>query len=177
MTMEVLKIPLTVLIVIAAAVTDLKWRKVPNWLTIPALGVGLVMGVISGGTTGLLMSLAGIALALGFWIVTCLVGGTLGGGDIKLLAALGAIQGPRLLAYVFIISVGVGGVIAVATALYHRTLRASVQRLFRGLATMFISSMPTQIVNETGTIRFPYTPAIAVGTVAALFYLTNWGGG
>lgn len=161
--------------VTTAAVTDLRWGKVPNWLTIPALGVGLLIGVVSAGATGLLMSLAGIALALALWIVTSVIGGTLGGGDIKLLAALGAIQGPRLLIYVFVISVGVGGIIAVATALYHRTLGVSLRRLFQGLTSVFIAGIPTQIVNETGTTRFPYAPAIAIGTVAVVFCQTIWG--
>ncbi len=170
MSIEIITTVIVLITATTAAVTDLRWGKVPNWLTIPALVGGVLIGTLATGTVGLLMSLAGVGLAMVLWIVTLALGGLLGGGDIKLLAALGALKGPRFLICVLVISIGIGGLMAVITALRHRVLGTSLQRLFRGLASAFVRQIPTQIGNESGALRLPYAAAIAAGTVVGLVY-------
>jgi len=171
MSFEIITTAIVLITATTAAVTDLRWGKVPNWLTIPVLGGGVLISALAAGTVGLLMSLAGVGLAIALWIVTLALGGLLGGGDIKLLAALGALKGPRFLICVLVISIGIGGLMAIITALRHRVLGTSLQRVFRGLASIFVQEIPTQIVNESGSLRLPYAAAIAAGTVVALVYL------
>jgi len=107
-----------------ASYTDQRWRVVPKWLTLPTLGLGLLIsilrgcwlaaneipvwslgkqGIVLGGLDGLLFSLTGVVVGFGlifvFWIL-----GVCGGGDVKLFAALGAWIGPGLVFCVLAVS-------------------------------------------------------------------------
>jgi prepilin peptidase CpaA len=112
--MQVLQIIFCVCVVAftaAAAVCDWRVRKLPNVLTVPALGVGLVFSAVRGGVDsgwagvghGLLMSLAGFAVGFGIlWLLWMMGAG--GGGDVKLMGALGAWLGPSLTFQVLVVS-------------------------------------------------------------------------
>lgn len=77
------------------AIADHRTGRIPNALTVPGLLLGLALGALGGGVAGAVASLCGAALAA---IVPALLNraGALGGGDLKLFAALGALAGPRL---------------------------------------------------------------------------------
>lgn len=77
-----------------AAWTDLRARTIPNWLTLPVLSGALIAHALSLGAQGAAMSALGAALC---FVPSCFlfVRGALGGGDVKLFAALGALLGPR----------------------------------------------------------------------------------
>ncbi len=170
MDIAILKTIIVLAMLTAALATDLHWGKVPNWLTIPPLVVGILINAVSAGVTGLLDSLGAIGLVLSLWIVTMLLGGTLGGGDIKLLAALGAVAGFHFIVYALPVSVAIGGLIAVIVAIRRRALGASLHRLYRGIATVAIPHIPTQIGRETGTVHFPYATAIAMGSILTMLW-------
>jgi len=70
---------LTVLLVAAAVYTDVRWGKIFNHLTVPAIALGLVINSLSG-IDGLLRSTEGIGLALGLFLISSLLGRILGGG-------------------------------------------------------------------------------------------------
>jgi Flp pilus assembly protein protease CpaA len=72
-----------------AAITDLRDRRIPNALTLPTLAAGLVAGALLGGWIGAADALAG-CLALGLPYVLLFVFARGGGGDAKLMAAIGA---------------------------------------------------------------------------------------
>lgn len=76
-----------------ASVSDLRTRKLPNWLTVPAFVAGLAFHGVTGGWSGLGQALAGFAVGFGILFVLWLIGGG-GGGDVKLMGALGAWLGP-----------------------------------------------------------------------------------
>ncbi len=84
-----------------AAVIDYKQGEIPNWLTLGALGTavvahlfaGAVQGGLAGGATEVGWSLAG-AVACGIVPLAFWLKGAFGGGDVKMLAALGAILAP-----------------------------------------------------------------------------------
>jgi prepilin peptidase CpaA len=82
---------------LAAAVTDARSATIPNRLTLPALGIGVALGALDAGVWGLGQALAGATLS--FFVPYALFRGSrgtaIGGGDVKLLAALGALLGPR----------------------------------------------------------------------------------
>jgi Flp pilus assembly protein protease CpaA len=85
--------PYVVALVVAclAALTDLAFRTIPNGLTYGAIAAGLVLGAV-GGWAGLSTSALGmIGLGVPFAILFQL--GALGGGDVKLVAAFGALLG------------------------------------------------------------------------------------
>jgi len=81
------------------------WRKgeIPNWVTLGPLGMGLlghlVLGLVSAGVHGALWSVLGALLgAIACGLVPALLWykGAIGGGDLKLLMAIGALLGPML---------------------------------------------------------------------------------
>lgn len=77
-----------------AALTDWRSCRIPNWLTLSTIGLGLGLGALSG-VQGIFVALVG-ALVCGLApLLLCLVG-AMGGGDFKLLAAVGALLGARL---------------------------------------------------------------------------------
>ena len=90
-----LAIGLALLATALAAAIDHRTGLIPNWLTLPALAAGLAGHGIVGGVGGLAASLVGaLACALVPWLL--FRKGALGGGDVKLFAALGALLGLRL---------------------------------------------------------------------------------
>jgi prepilin peptidase CpaA len=88
------------LFILTAAALDLRTRRLPNWLTVPAFAAGLVFHTATGGWAGLGLSLGGFATGFGILLVLWLIGGG-GGGDVKLMGALGAWLGPMMTLYVF----------------------------------------------------------------------------
>jgi prepilin peptidase CpaA len=90
--------PVTLAIAIAAAAvalaTDLRQGKIYNWLTLPLLATAPLVQLARHGWSGLGSSLLGAAAVVVILIGLALLGGRgLGGGDIKLLVALGALLG------------------------------------------------------------------------------------
>ena len=97
--------------VITAAVLDYRTKKIPNWITVPALLAALVFHAVMPDSRGILWALGGFAVGFSLLIVPWLLGGG-GMGDVKLLAALGAWLGPLMILVVF----GAGAVLAAFVA-------------------------------------------------------------
>ena len=100
---------------VIAVIEDLRWRQVPNWLT----AAGVVAGVACaapGGWRGLGMAAAG--MVAGFLLLVPFHWlGAMGGGDVKLMAAYGALLGPMGILLAAIFAGVIGGVCAAATLL------------------------------------------------------------
>jgi prepilin peptidase CpaA len=77
----------------AATFTDLRSSRIPNWLTFSAMGFALVGHAWLGGFPGALFSLLGLGAGLGLFLMLY-VTGSIGAGDVKLMAAVGALIGP-----------------------------------------------------------------------------------
>lgn len=110
---------LLVALLVASVVDDLRRRRISNWLTLPALVVALALALLVGGwggvTHGLAGALTGAAVAGGLFVVLWLTTGGIGGGDAKLMTAVGALVGfPAALGVLLFVSVagGVQGVLA-----------------------------------------------------------------
>lgn len=85
------------LVAALAALSDLRTGHIPNWLTLPPLLLAPVAHALGGGTPALLASLFG-ALASGAApaLLFAVAREGMGGGDVKLFAALGALGGASL---------------------------------------------------------------------------------
>jgi len=99
--------------VTAAAVTDYRTRKIPNWLTVPMAVVGLAYHSFAPGGFGPLLALAGFGVGFILLLLPWLLGGG-GMGDVKLLAALGTWLGPVYILAAFALGVGFAGMLAVS---------------------------------------------------------------
>jgi prepilin peptidase CpaA len=139
-----------------AAVTDLRERRIPNWLTGGTVLVGLVANAAIGGPLGLLVALGGAALGLAVLLPFYALRGV-GGGDVKLLAALGAVLGAHGLISVVVYGALVGGLISLA-------ILARRRRLMLTLGEMFVLHGPP---SRSGA-QAPYAVAIAAGVYLSL---------
>jgi len=88
---------------LTAMVSDLRTRTLPNWLTVSGFVLAILFHVITGGWSGLGFSLAGFGVGFGILLVLWLIGGG-GGGDVKLMGAVGAWLGPQMTLAVFVLS-------------------------------------------------------------------------
>lgn len=150
----------TLAVATIAVATDLRHRRIPNRLTFPAMGGGLLVHALGDGLPGLTWSAAGLALGAALFAIPVAMGG-MGAGDLKLLAALGALGGPEFVFWCAIYASIVGGVMAVATLLIKRQLVPVV-----GGAALAIAHQ--QLPRATSNLRLPYAVPIALGAVAAL---------
>lgn len=147
-----------------ATIIDIRSRRIPNALTASMTGVGL--GLALSGLSGVspAASLAGLIVGLMLMMPGYMMGAT-GAGDVKLMAAVGAILGIQLVVTAFLFTAIAGGVLAVAVALRRRRLAATLA----GTGRMI--SAPTDLrreVREASPVsRFAYGPAIAIGSVMA----------
>lgn len=115
-TTKVILNVLTFALCILACYTDLSKGRVPNWLTMPFLLFGLAINFIVGGWNEhshicLSESIGGMFLGGIFMLLLYFVGG-LGGGDVKLFAAVGALKGQKFTLESLLYACLVGGVLA-----------------------------------------------------------------
>jgi prepilin peptidase CpaA len=146
----------------AAAVIDLRTRRVPNLLTASMAAIGLGIAAAGLGRIGPGASILGCLLGLAFMLPGHVFGAT-GAGDVKLLAAAGALLGPADIAYAFVNTAIVGGVLALAVAFRRRRLQATL-----GAAARLVARRPDAVAvieSPTTDNRFAYAPAIAIGVI------------
>jgi prepilin peptidase CpaA len=163
----------TLLTVTVAAITDLRTRRVPNWLVFPFLLIGIAVSAMTRGWAGLESSLLGIlagAAALGpFYFL-----GGMGMGDVKLLASIGAWIGPRQILLAFVFMGLAGGVMALAWAIRGRFVQESLDRvadLIFGFRKRGRRPDATLKLGNPNARTIPYAPAIAVGAILSFFAL------
>jgi prepilin peptidase CpaA len=147
-----------------AIVTDVRTRRIPNWLTgaIAGAGFGLACG---GGVVTPMQAAFGLTAGLLLMMPGHLIGAT-GAGDVKLMAAVGSVVGPDLVLRAFLYSAVAGGVFAIVVAARRGVLAATLQDTSR-LVTSPASVRPA-IESPARANRFAYGPAIAVGTLVSM---------
>lgn len=170
----ILKVLLAALVV-GAGVYDVLWRRIPNWLVLPGLLLGLALNASLSGAPGLKQAAIGVGLAFLIYFPMYLMGG-MGAGDVKLMAAVAAIAGWRNWLLIFIFSAILGGVIALAIVLTKGRFRQTLWNL--GLIVWQLGRLrsPRQASDELD-IRSPKAATMPHGAVVALGCLFFLGGG
>lgn len=172
---SILQLFLAVLVV-SAAFTDLKSRRIPNWIPASGFAAGVILNTYFHGWAGLTSSLAGALLGAGILMAIYLTGG-MGGGDVKLLAAVGAISGPQALLVIFVLTGLFGGIAALAMAAARGRIGQTLAR-----TTGLLAELPGSFARlnwsgiqqrsnrqAPGALRLPYGAVIATGTLVFLF--------
>src|SRR5262245_61900353 len=113
---------------VAACITDLHSRRIPNWLTFGAAAAAFAFHFADGGQAGAQQAAMGWVTGLFLFMPLFLLGG-MGAGDVKLLAALGAWLGPDGAFWLAIYGSMAGGVLAVLVALRHNYLWTALKNL------------------------------------------------
>jgi prepilin peptidase CpaA len=161
----------TLIVLAIVTFTDLRSRRIPNWVVLPFLVAGVVVSGWMHGWSGMGQSVAGMALGGILFGVLCWMGG-MGMGDVKLAAAIGAWIGPSQLLTALVLTGIVGGIMALCWAAWSGFLGelfAGAGDLVFGLKKRGLRPHPELILNNPLTRKMPYVPAIAIGTLASFF--------
>jgi prepilin peptidase CpaA len=161
----------TLIVVAVATFTDLRSRRIPNWLVLPFLVAGLVVSGWTHGWHGVLQSLEGLAVGALFFGILCWMGG-MGMGDVKLCAAIGAWIGPSQMLTALVMTGIAGGLIALCWAVaggFVGEMFSGTGDLIFGLKKRGLRPHPELVLDNPLTRKMPYAPAIAIGTLFSFF--------
>lgn len=162
-----LTVPAVLIVLIAAAVyTDMRHGKIYNKLTLTCIALGMVLSLLSAGLRGLAESVAGIGLIMLLFLLFAPRAG-IGGGDVKLMMAIGALMGVRFAVWSLLFTAAVGGLLAVVVMARQRVLAGTVRDMFTNLLLKVCYHAPVEVAGVSRGLKFRYSPAIALGTLLA----------
>jgi len=155
------------LFVLVAAICDLRTRTIPPALTMFGLAFGLLFHFIIGGLfSAFLASVIGFAAGLALFHI-----GAIGGGDVKLVTALGALLGLPHWILAMQVAILAAAVMAFIQVTRMRIFRRTCRNVIEILKSLYISGFrahPTINVNDLSTVRSPFGVAAAIGTVLVM---------
>jgi prepilin peptidase CpaA len=154
-------------------ITDVYKRRILNIITIPSILIAIVYYTVTLGVPGLIFSGKGFIVGLGLLLIPYLLGG-MGAGDVKLMAAIGALMGTSFVFYSFIYTALVGGAIAIILIIKEKGFWHPLKSFLFNV-TFFRSNLGSMIISkreQPSSISFPYGVAIVLGTFCTLI----WGG-
>ena len=156
-------------LMLAAAVFDVRRRRIPNALTVSGFVVAIALRFVAGpgaGIDGLTGAVLAFVLCLPFFVL-----GVLGGGDAKLLMAVGAFMGPRDLLMAMLLIASIGGIIAVLDAARRGILLPVLYNcgdILKSWATLGRRGSNRSLATD-GALAIPYGVAIAMGALVWWF--------
>jgi prepilin peptidase CpaA len=157
---------------LVASVFDVKSRRIPNFITMPAFLFGLALHLALGGWIQLLTALAG-GVVCGLAFLVFYIAGGMGAGDVKLIMAVGCIAGFSHIAYLLVLTALSGGVMAICLALARGRLQqtlANVGALASHHGHEGLQPHPDLNLSNSQTLRLPYALAIAGGSLLTLYF-------
>lgn len=157
---------------LVASVFDVKSRRIPNFITMPAFAFGLVLHLALGGWKQMLTAFAA-GLICGVVFLLFYIAGGMGAGDVKLIMAVGCIAGLSHIAYLLVLTALCGGVMAVILALARGKLQETLMNVGE-IASHHrqegLQPHPDLNLSNAQTLRLPYALAIAGGSVLTLYF-------
>lgn len=160
----------TLLFLVLCCTMDVRTRRIPNWLTGMVMIIGIGLSSMYFGVPGLKASLAGLSFSMAVLLPPFALGG-IGGGDVKMMGAVGALLGPRLALAGLALGVVVGGVIMVL----HLARRGILRQKLVATWTMFAAATTTGSVSPLkvsphgpDAVTLPYSIPLGLGTAIVL---------
>ena len=164
-------------LVIAVAFFDLRARRIPNFLVLPAVIFGLAINA-GRGWHGFWFGLKGLGLGFALLLLPYVLGG-MKAGDVKFLSAIGSFVGAAGVIRVFLATVLCYPLLAIVPVLKERKLRLTglrFGRVFFNFLGFFVPSFKlyagrfeARDDSEVPSVRTPFGVAIALGTLIALY--------
>ena len=166
-----------VVFVALCVVTDVWMRRIPNAISGPAMVLGITLNTAYMGSAGLLQSLSGLGIVIGVLLWPFAMGG-IGGGDVKMMGAMGALLGPRLA----LMGLAAGMILGGAAMVWHLTRQGRLREKVRATALMFQAAAMTRSLDplrvsaaDQGAVALPYSVPLGLGTLAALIFAARLG--
>lgn len=156
-------------LVLSITYMDVRYRRIPNKQVLMILLCGIALNSFFGAWPGFLASVLGMVMAFGLMFILHAFG-TMGAGDVKLFAAIGAVLGSSLVVQTFLIVAVTGGLLAIFKMVYMRRAAATMLRVVQ----FFIGFLPGQTVPRFSVpadrnYTLPYAVAICLGSVVSFF--------
>lgn len=167
--------------VLIATVTDLRSRRIPNWLTVSTLLLGFALNALLAYPSpleGIWLSLKGFAFAFGLNLVMYMLHMT-GAGDVKLLAAVGAMVGCSDFVGIFLLTALIGGVLAIILMAIKGRVRQTLWNVGYMVSELMKWRAPhvtrEQLdVGSAKALRLPGAVRICLGVVTFLLMARVW---
>jgi prepilin peptidase CpaA len=163
--------------VLVAGVWDLRYKRIPNWLNVSALALGFILNSILFSAHGFLLALLGLGCSLLVYLPLYLLR-AMGAGDVKLMAAVGAIVGPVSWLYIFLFTALLGG----AISLIYVVLRRRFYQTFLNMSVVVTELAHVRLpaarearldVHHAEALRLPHGSIIALGAIAFIAFGRN----
>jgi len=165
-------------LVIIAAFWDIRTRRIPNWLTLSGVVLGVALNTFLFELNGLWFSLKGLGAAFGVYFVLYLLR-AMGAGDVKLMAAVGAAAGAGNWFGILVLTSVAGAVAGLLLVAFKGRLRKTlgnlriiITSLGRGRAPY--KETPELDVSSDKAMRLPHGALIALGTLGFLAAAMRW---
>jgi len=148
-------------LVIIATITDIRGSRIPNWVTLTGAAAGILLQLISGGWAGAWSSLIGLLSGFLPLFLLYLIG-ALGGGDVKLFAAIGAISGGVFALNCAVYSLLIAGLIGIGILVGRRMLVPGLKRVAYSLVAIVRLGdfRPLTAAGQKNMLRFPFMYAV-----------------
>ena len=164
-----LEIPLLAVVSIAGF-SDIRTRRIPNWIVLAGLLLGLAGNMVLYGWAGLVRAGLGLGLALLVYFPLYMLRG-MGAGDVKLMAAVGAIAGPANWVGVLVLTGLLGGIFALALVASQGAVRKTLDNLGCILWELAHLRAPSDRYQEIDVrnpraLRLPHGSVIALAVIA-----------
>src|SRR5256884_7695820 len=157
--MQSLTVATVVIFVALCVIADVRTRRIPNAISGSAMLLGITLNTAYMGTAGLLDSLAGLGVTVGVLLWPFAMGG-IGGGDVKMMGAIGALLGPRL----SLMGLAAGVLIGGGAIIWHLARQGRLREKVMATATMFQAAALTRPLGpppgsapDQGAVALPFS--------------------
>ncbi len=161
------------IMVLLALIMDFRFQKIPNYITFSGTIIGIILYIITDGFSGLANGILGMIVGIALLLIPFAMRG-IGGGDVKLLGAIGAFKGVLFVFNTFLASAIFGGIIALAIIVYKGKIIETLKWCFKALYKIFAFLITKGRMNiplggfPAKGINYPYGLAIALGAFLIL---------
>jgi prepilin peptidase CpaA len=156
-----------------SAVYDVRSRRIPNFITLPAMVFGLILhGALGGWRESATAAAGGLVCGLIFFLFY--LAGGMGAGDVKLITAAGCIAGLPLIGHLLLWTALAGGMMAMGLALYRHQLVTTLRNMCAIVVhhrAMGLTPHAEFNVSNDRALRLPYALAITAGSALTLCLL------
>jgi prepilin peptidase CpaA len=149
---------------------DVRTRRIPNVLSASMMLLGPALNALHFGATGLLASLGGLMMVGGLLLAPFALGG-IGGGDVKMMGAVGALLGPRHAVLALLVGAVLGGLVMALHLLRRGRLRETAGRIAAMTATALACRSVASLrvsTSAANAVALPYSVPLGLGTVVAI---------
>jgi prepilin peptidase CpaA len=171
---NITRLPIAIEIALAALVTiaavyDVRFRRIPNWLVLTGICAGFAFNGFLFGLTGLGRSTLGFAVAAAIYVPLFALR-AMGAGDVKLMAAAASLTGAANWFALFLLAAVSGGIIALGLLLFRGGLRRAVLNVLSILGALIrfrapFREHPELDVADSRAVTLPHGLAIAIGSL------------